>query len=90
MNLCIILLIFTVLTGCAPTHYRNFAYPNYGQAEFEKDFRECARQNRAQAPSSKYAFGVFSGSVDDGPVYKDVNYGNFPQCLAGFGWRPVN
>ena len=90
MNLRIILLIFTILTGCAPTPYRNFLHPTYGQVEFEKDFNECARQNRAQAQSSKYAFGVFSGSVDDGPVYKEVNYGRLPQCLADFGWRPVN
>ena len=89
MKAATVLLIFMFLIGCAPTHYRNFRHPDYGQVEFKRDFHECARVNRVHAQYSKYAYGVFSGSVDNGQVYREVDYGGFRQCLADLGWRPV-
>ena len=90
MNARVVLLIFLFLIGCAPTHYRSFRHPTYGQVEFEKDFYECARQNRAYAAASKYAHGVFSGSADNDQTYREVDYGKMDRCLASLGWRPAD
>jgi len=37
-----------LLTGCTAlkaTHYRNTLHPEYGQAEFDRDWDECQQEN---------------------------------------------
>jgi hypothetical protein len=66
--------VLMLLTGCGPTHYRNYLHPSYGQTEFDRDWYECRKENVIGA----YGIG---GMVVDENMAKS--------CLAARGWRQV-
>lgn len=69
-----------VLAACGTTRYRNSAHPGYGQAEYDRDWYDCKREN---TQTSAYVSPYFGSA---GP---EVNYSMAESCMAARGWRPV-
>jgi hypothetical protein len=78
-----------LLCACAttpPTRYRNALHREYGQADFDRDWYECRRENTAPV-SSSYAYGYAKIAGSDSHLA--VNEEMAHSCLAARGWQPV-
>ncbi len=78
-------------SACAPVHYRNALQPSWGQAEFDRDWYDCRRENvhlrvRYGPPT------VWIGTAEPPPAGRAdmvVDEEMARACLAARGWRPV-
>jgi hypothetical protein len=70
-------LLFAVLAACAPTHYRNAAHANYGEAEYKTDLKQCRSQNSRLVTSNGY------------DVHTDVQVDEpkAQSCMSERGWQ---
>ncbi len=72
------------LPACGTTRYRNSIHPEYGQADFDRDWYQCRRENTRPKVSSVVVPTL--GTYDAGMV---VDEDMASSCLAARGWRPV-
>jgi len=63
-----------LLSACGPTHYLNTSHPEWGQAEFDRDWYQCRRENTTGAT-------IYGAIVDDAGLQA---------CMAARGWRPAS
>ena len=83
-RLVLVCVALVVLVGCSTTRYRNSIHPEYGQADFDRDWYQCRRENTRPKVSSVVVPNV--GTYDAGMV---VDEDMASSCFAARGWRPV-
>ena len=73
-------LLLAVLGGCTATQYKNASHPNYGDAEYKSDLKQCRDQNSKITLSSGY---------DDRSTV-DVDEDKAQSCMNQRGWQAVS
>lgn len=76
-----VVFLVLALAGCATvSHYRNALYPSYSQAEFDRDYYRCRRENQHQVVVVVGSIAQANNEVDDDMA---------AACLRALGWRQV-
>ncbi len=73
--------MLTVLGCSGPTHYKNYLHPSYGQAEFDREWYACRKENEHLVTT------IIGGVTDVSPV---VDERMARSCLAARGWRQID